>query len=321
MMKSLNNYINEKLVIDADIRHISRDRKYAYFPKDKSELIKAIEEHTKNHKVGDLIDLNDIDVWEVEDMSELFKYKSHYNYDVSKWEVDNVKNMNNMFSNLSRFECDLSGWNVANVTSMKNMFYECDSFTGKGLEKWKTNKLENMFGIFSRCTKLDVDLSNWNTSKVTNMSYAFIECSFASAKFRKSIEKWDVSSCKKFRHTFSNAGFCNIDVSNWDMKEAKEISYMFYKCNTFEGKGLEKWNVGNVEYMDSTFAGCKKLNADISGWNVRKVKTLLKAFSNCENLDCDLNKWKINKNASVSGAFENSKFETDGKLPKWYEEN
>ena len=318
-MKTLNNYINEKLIIDTNVRNKRKDRNYNYHPTTKQELIDIIKEHTKGKKSGQRIDLNDIDVWEINDMSNLFEYTYSYEFDVSQWEVDNVTNMDKLFINASYLNCDLSDWNVSNVKSMKHMFYWCNSFTGQGLDKWDTRSLENMVGIFSKCSKLDVDLSNWNTSKVENMSFAFKGCSFTSKKLKESIKNWDVSKCKKFRETFSgSSSFSGVDLSNWNMSNAIDITSMFRGCDEFNCD-LSNWNTRNLQYMDNVFYGCKKINFDISKWNVRKVKSMICAFYDCTNLDCNLDNWKLNKDCVINGLFNNSKFELDEKIPTWYE--
>ena len=61
-MKSLKSYIQEKLVI--------KKSKYNYFPKTKEELKDIIKQRVK--KEGNEVDLNDINVSNITDMSNLF---------------------------------------------------------------------------------------------------------------------------------------------------------------------------------------------------------------------------------------------------------
>ena len=47
----------------------------------------------------------------------------------------------------------------------------------KGINKFNTNKVENMKTMFENCKKLEyLDLSNFNTSNVIDMSFVFNEC-------------------------------------------------------------------------------------------------------------------------------------------------
>ena len=116
-MKSLTRYIQEKLVI--------KKHNYKYFPKTKEELKDLIKQRIEQE--GNEVDLNDIDVSKIKNMSELF-YGLNFNCDISNWNVSNVTNMKAMFYGCEKFNQDISKWNVSNVTEMRNMFYYCTSF-------------------------------------------------------------------------------------------------------------------------------------------------------------------------------------------------
>ena len=63
-MKPLTHYIQEKLVIK------KKSNKYKYFPQTKNELKDIILQRIKTE--GNEVDLNDIDVSKITDMSSLF---------------------------------------------------------------------------------------------------------------------------------------------------------------------------------------------------------------------------------------------------------
>ena len=104
-MKSLKNYICEKLLI--------KKNKYNYFPKTKEELKDIIKQRVK--KDGNEVDLNDIDVSKITDMSDLFAGITYFNGDVSYWDVSNVEDMFCVFNGCEKFNQDISNWDVSNV--------------------------------------------------------------------------------------------------------------------------------------------------------------------------------------------------------------
>ena len=88
-MKSLQNYITEKILINKNSKIV-----YNYHPKTKDELKDIIKQKIESE--GNECDLNDIDTSNITDMSWLF-YSSKFNGDISKWNVSNVTNSANIF--------------------------------------------------------------------------------------------------------------------------------------------------------------------------------------------------------------------------------
>ena len=116
-MKSLTHYIQEKLIIKKN-----KSTDYKYFPKTKDELKTIIEKRVKDE--GNKVNLNDIDVSKITDMSHLFEGTT-FNGDISNWDVSNVENMSNMFYECESFNQDISNWDVSNVIDMRYMFDNC----------------------------------------------------------------------------------------------------------------------------------------------------------------------------------------------------
>ena len=116
-MKSLNRYIQEKLIIKKNKRI-----DYKYFPQTKKGLKDIILKRIKDE--GNEVDLNDIDVSKITDMSELFR-NLDFNGDISNWDVSNVTNMNYMFAGCEKFNQDISNWDVSNVKYAHFIFSHC----------------------------------------------------------------------------------------------------------------------------------------------------------------------------------------------------
>lgn len=72
---------------------------YKYFPKTKEELRNLIKQRIKEE--GNEVDLNDIDVSEITNMSRLFE-NLDFNGNISNWDVSKVTNMSFIF-----YECPI----------------------------------------------------------------------------------------------------------------------------------------------------------------------------------------------------------------------
>ena len=141
-MKTLQQHITEKLIINRN------SKEHNYHPETKDELKELIGKLIKER--GNEADLNDIDVSEITDMSELFTSISHnkFNGDISEWDVSNVKNMEEMFAR-SKFNGDISNWDVSSVENMEGMFYM--SKFNNDISNWNINKICSTVDIFRDC--------------------------------------------------------------------------------------------------------------------------------------------------------------------------
>ena len=133
-MKSLTNYINEKLIINKDYR-------------DATIVVKSFDVLRKiiidrYNKLGpgtkqNPIDFNYIDVSNIDSFYNKHKgvfEDTYFKYiDISDWDVSNVENMGGMFQS-SKFKGDISNWDVSNVKNMWGMF--SDSPLENNPPKW-----------------------------------------------------------------------------------------------------------------------------------------------------------------------------------------
>ena len=118
------------------------ESEYKVQPKTKKELKQIIEDTIKEK--GNNCDLNFIDTSLITDMSKLFM-KTHFDGDISEWNVSNVEDMSYMFEN-SDFNGDISEWNVSNVEDMYAMFTN-SKFNGD-ISKWNVSNVKDMSDMF-----------------------------------------------------------------------------------------------------------------------------------------------------------------------------
>ena len=171
-MKSLLYYIQEKLII--------KKNKYKYFPRTKEELEEIIKKRIKDE--GNEVNLNDIDVSKITDMSELF-VETDFRGDISGWDVSNVTLMSFMFYECTKFNSDISNWDVSNVIDMYGMFEECESFN-QDISSWDVSNVTGMSSMFYNCESFNQDISKWNVSKVKNNGYMFHGCISLEKKYK-----------------------------------------------------------------------------------------------------------------------------------------
>ena len=205
---------------------VEESRSYDLKPANKRELRELIKQRIKEQ--GPDCSLNDIDVSEIKDMSELFR-ESNFRGDISKWDVSNVEDMSKMFL-ASYFNGDISKWDVSNVKYMSEMF-RLSSFNG--------------------------DISKWDVSNVIDMSYMF-----ASSSFDRDISKWDVSNVYDMAYMFDGSVFTGY-ISKWDVHNVRNMEHMF-SHSKFRGD-LSKWNVRNLNNLNDMFA-YSPLEGNEPGW-------------------------------------------------------
>ena len=126
-MKSLNQYIKEKLIINKDYKDVKM-----LTPKSFDELRKIIDDRYIKLGPGtkrNPIDFNDIDVSNVDSFCKknkgIFGYTFFKYIDISDWDVSSVTDMTYLFLNCKSFNKDISKWNVSNVRYNLAMFYNC----------------------------------------------------------------------------------------------------------------------------------------------------------------------------------------------------
>ena len=171
-MKTLNQYIQEKLIINKDYSDNT------IVVKSFDELRKIIDDRYNELGPGtkeNPIDFNDIDVSHLD---------SFYN-----------KNKVGIFEGTKFKHIDISDWDVSNVTNMVAMFFRCEELKSVGdISEWDVSNVTDMGSMFFRCEKLESigDISNWDVSNVAVMSYMFEFCK----KFNQDISNWDVSKVR-----------------------------------------------------------------------------------------------------------------------------
>ena len=180
-MKTLNQYIKEKLIINKDY-------------KDAKIVVKSFDELRnividRYDKLGsgteqNPIDFNDIDVSNLDSFCNnkgkgIFEGTKFKYIDISSWDVSNIKSMYSMFYQCEELESvgDLSNWDVSNVMLMHTMFSYCSKLKSVGdISKWDVSNVTSMSFMFQNCNYFNQDISSWNVSNVRSRVGMFYDC-------------------------------------------------------------------------------------------------------------------------------------------------
>ena len=125
-----------------------------------------------------------------------------------------------------------------------------------------------------------------------------------------------------------------IDLNHIDVSKITDFGYLFDSINEYINEhyndtiryiDISEWDVRNAESMRWMFDGCKDLVSvgDLSNWHIDNLILAEKMFSGCENLEYigDLSKWNIIENANGESVDVNNMFykcKKLKKLPSWY---
>ena len=177
-MKTLNKYIQEKLIINKDYRAAK-----IVAPKTFDELRKIIRDRYKKLGPGTKqkpIDFNDIDISD----------------------IDSFCNKNKGIFERTKFKyIDISDWDVSNVKSTRRMFFGCEELESIGyIFNWDLSNIHDIYGMFCSCKSFNQDLSDLDVSSVTDMSFMFYNCE----SFNQDLSGWDVSKVKFKTNMFDN---------------------------------------------------------------------------------------------------------------------
>ena len=200
-MKSLNEYIIEKILINKS----SKFNKIKVESKDQLEAI--IQKRYNNN--NSFINLTDIDISELD-------------------------NLSSIFCGLKLEVVDISGWDTSNVTAMAYMFSRCKNLKNIiGIENLDVLKLKRANFMFDSCENLvELDLTNWNPISLQNAWSMFYRCS--NLKIIKNIENWQLPNINDVSYMFYNCAKLDVDLSNWDLSNLQNS----LKLEIVNGSGI-----------------------------------------------------------------------------------
>jgi surface protein len=237
-------------------------------------------------------------VSQVQNMSVVFYNASSFNADLSQWDVSSATNMSYMFYGASAFNGNISTWNVSNVTQMTYMFAGATSFN-QNINNWNTASLQNTSYMFYRASAFNQPLNNWNVSGVTSMTAMFRE----ATSFNRYLNDWDVSQVGNVSFMFYGASAFNGSLAGWYLASATNTASMFQNAYTFQGIGLETWDMSLIQSTNNMFTNAYVFNADISGWDMGSVVTMATMFGGAQAFNQPIGSWNVSNVQNMSQMF------------------
>ena len=130
---------------------------------------------------------------------------------------------------------------------------------------------------------------------------------FDNRSLRAAVKEWmhdEKGAKKKYGH-----------ISNWDVADVTDMSYLF--CNAYNfNQPLNSWNVSSVTNMSNMFCNAHKFNKPLDKWDVSSVTDMSDMFSDACDFDHPLDKWDVSSVTDMSDMFCNAhKFNKP--LNKW----
>ena len=139
--------------------------------------------------------------------------------------------MNYAFMHTSITSLDLSSWNLKNLENCAAAFTDCKYLKNLNISSFKnSSKIFMIMAMFLECVSLNniIGIENLNVSKISSTQQMFRGC--------KSLK--------------------TIDLSNWNIDNLGDCSFMFYECSSLDNIG--EIDFSEVKRKEKIFEKCPK---------------------------------------------------------------
>jgi hypothetical protein len=116
------------------------------------------------------------------------------------------------------------------------------------------------------------------------------------------LSNWDVSNGTDFSYMFNAATSFNSDLSNWDVSNGIDFTAMFFNTTSFNDD-LSNWDVSNGTNFSYMFNGATSFNGDLSNWDASNGTNFSYMFFNATSFNGDLSNWDASNGTNFSYMF------------------
>jgi surface protein len=322
-IKSLNDgntkiYLDEKLINFCKFFKPTKEGEYKIKIIFNNKILKDCSYLFRNCTNIKSIDLSSFDSSKVNNMYYMFgRCFNLEEINLNNFNTEKVTNMSCCFNkckNLKKLTFPLS-FNTKNAQNMEFMFHSCEKLEELTFSNnFVVDNVIEMKGMFGKCHCLEkLDLRNFNTNKVKNMCSMFDQC-YNLKEILINPKTFITKNVTNMGHMFNRCNnLKNINLSHFDIQNAKFICYMFYECENLKNLNLSNFkNNDNGVDMSNMFDKCKNLKMlDISSINIVNNNKTFKMFNELTSIEkIIVNENMINKYKELFKEIK-SKFSTN----------
>ena len=127
----------------------------------------------------------------------------------------------------------------------------------------------------------------------------------------------DTSIITDMEDLFEDSIF-NGDISRWDVSNVENMNTMFHNAYLFN-QNISNWDVSNVRTANYMFCNAKTFNQNISNWNVVNMQSIQGMFNGAISFNQDISTWCIQSNCDCEHIIDNTMLTYDKQPVKIFE--
>jgi len=209
--------------------------------------------------------------------------------------------MGYIFYGANSFNQDISSWCVTNISSEPYEFSSSSPLSESNKPFW------------GNCPNTLTPITDANIQTAVDLWVS--DPSTATTTFGN-ISDWDVSQVTDMSYLFYQKSQFNGDISSWDVSGVTDMKYMFDFSDNFN-QDISSWDVSSVTNMRYMFDNAIIFNQDISSWDVSSVTNMNFMFNEASSFNQDISSWCVTNIVSEPSEFSAESPLSESNKPVW----